>query len=78
MPDIKLYDYQRGPVPQGTRETCYFTPPSKKSTVLHSRGPWVDAPLIAGFYDKDDNLIGVRFVRRDGTYEDVEYKHEKT
>ena len=72
MPDIKLYDYQRGPCPEGTRTTCYFTPPKKKKSVLSSIAPWVDAPLIAGFYDANDNLLGVRFVRRDGTYEDVD------
>lgn len=71
MPDIKLYDYQRGPVPAGTKTTVYFTPPKKKTSILHSIAPWTDAPLIAGHYDSDDNLLGVRFVRRDGTYEDV-------
>lgn len=71
MPDIKLYDYQRGPVPEGTKSTCYWTPQKKMTTILHCRAPWEDAPMMAGFYDKDNNLIGVRFVRRDGTYEDV-------
>lgn len=71
MPDIKLYDYQRGPVPEGTKTTCYYTPPKKYSSVLHTTAPWADAPMMAGFYDKDGNLIGVRFVRRDGTYEDI-------
>ena len=71
MPDIKLYDYQRGPVPEGTKTACYFTPPTKKRSILSTIAPWVDAPLMAGYYDKDDNLIGVRFVRRDGTWEDV-------
>ena len=71
MPDIKLYDYQRGPVPKDTHTACYWTPPKKKSTILHSRAPWEDAPMIAGYYDKEGNLLGVRFVKRDGTYEDV-------
>ena len=70
MPDIKLYDYQRGPVPEGTKTTCYWTPPKKKSTIVHSRAPWEDAPMMAGFYDENDNLIGVRFVRKDGTYDE--------
>ena len=71
MPDIKLYDYQRGVVPAGTKTTCYWTPPKKKSTIVHCRAPWEDAPMMAGFYDENDNLIGVRFVRKDGTYEDM-------
>jgi len=71
MPDIKLYDYQRGPVPEGTHTACYFTPPKKKASILHSTAPWVDAPMMGAYYDKDGNLLGVRFVRRDGTYEDV-------
>ena len=71
MPDIKRYDYQRGPIPTGTKYACYWTPPKKKPSPMYSCAPWVDAPLLCGFYDKDNNLIGVRFVRRDGTYEDV-------
>ena len=77
MPDIKLYDYQRGPVPEGTKTTCYWTPPKKKSTIVHSRAPWGDAPMMAGFYDENDNLIGVRFVRKDGTYEDMKVPKTK-
>lgn len=70
MPDIKLYDYQRGPIPDGTKVTCFWTPPKKYSSTAHTIAPWVDAPLICGFYDEKSNLIGVRFVRKDGTYED--------
>jgi hypothetical protein len=71
MPDIKLYDYQRGPVPDGTRTTCYWTPPKKQSSLATSIAPWVDAPLICGFYDENNDLIGVRFIRKDGTWEDA-------
>lgn len=71
MPDIKLYDYQRERVPEGTKTTYYFTPKQKASSVLHSTAPWKDAPLICGFYDDKDNLIGARFIRKDGTWEDV-------
>jgi hypothetical protein len=31
----------------------------------------VDAPLICGFYDQHNDLIGVRFIRKDGTWEDA-------
>ena len=71
MPDIKLYDYQRGLAPKGTKITCYFTPPKKYSSIAHTIAPWTDAPLICGFYDEDNDLIGVRFIRKDGTWEDV-------
>ena len=71
MPDIKLYDYQRQPVPEGTKITCCWTPPKKYSDTAHTIAPWVDAPLICGFYDEKSNLIGMRFIRRDGTWEDV-------
>jgi len=71
MPDIKLYDYQRERVPEGTKITCYWTPPKKYSGTLHAIAPWTDAPLICGFYDEKSNLIGMRFIRRDGTWEDV-------
>ena len=71
MPDIKLYDYQRERVPDGTKTTCYWTPPRKQSSTAHTTAPWVDAPLICGFYDDKENLIGVRFIRKDGTWEDL-------
>lgn len=71
MPDIKLYDYQRERVPEGAKIACYWTPPKKYSGTLHAIAPWTDAPLICGFYDEKDNLIGTRFIRKDGTWEDV-------
>ena len=71
MPDIKLYDYQRAGVPEGTKTTCYWTPPKKQSGIAHTTAPWVDAPLICGFYDQHNDLIGVRFIRKDGTWEDL-------
>ncbi|CAB4134728.1 hypothetical protein UFOVP274_52 [uncultured Caudovirales phage] len=71
MPDIKLYDYQQGPVPEGTRAAVYWAPPKVQTTTIHSNAPWQDSPLLVGYYDIDKNLIGVRFVRKDGTYEDV-------
>jgi hypothetical protein len=71
VPDIKLYDYQRGPVPEGTKTTCYWTPPKKQSSLAISIAPWVDAPLICGFYDENNRLIGVRFIRKDGTWEEA-------
>lgn len=71
MPDIKLYDYQREHVPEGTWSVCYWTPPEKQSSTAHSVAPWKDAPLICGFYDEKSKLVGVRFIRRDGTWEDV-------
>lgn len=70
MPDIKLYDYQRERVPEGTKTTCYWTPPFKQSSIAHSIAPWADSPLICGFYDEKNLLIGVRFIRKDGTWED--------
>ena len=70
MPDIKLYDYQRVPIPEGTKTTCYWTPPQKRSSIAHLIAPWADAPLICGFYDEKDKLLGIRFIRKDGTWED--------
>lgn len=71
MPDIKLYDYQRERVPEGTKITCCWTPPKKYSDIARTTAPWVDAPLICGFYDDKENLIGTRFIRKDGTWEDL-------
>lgn len=70
MPDIKLYDYQRGRAPEGTKTTCYWTPPKKQASIAHAIAPWVDAPLICGFYDEKGQLLGIRFIRKDGTWED--------
>ena len=71
MPDINLYDYQRERVPEETRMVSYWTPPKKHSSIAHSTAPWADAPLICGFYDVHGQLIGTRFIRKDGTWEDV-------
>lgn len=71
MPDIKLYDYQRERVPVGTWSVCYWTPPKHPSSIAYSTAPWTDAPLICGFYDKKQQLIGTRLIRKDGTWEDL-------
>ena len=72
MPDIKDYDYQRPPnMPEGVAVQQWFFPSQKKREFLPSRAPWSDGPAMVCSYDKDDNLIHVRFVNSDGTYKDA-------
>ena len=71
MPDIKLYDYQRNPHPSYVWAMNYFVPEHKTSLSLHPKAPWVDGNMFTCYYDKDDKLVGVRFVYADGTYKDL-------
>lgn len=72
MPDVKLYDYQRVPnAPEGTMNIAYWTPERKMKDFLASRAPWHDGPMMCGFYNKDKELLGVRFIFMDGTYKDA-------
>ena len=71
MPDIKLYDYQRNPHPSYAHAMSYFIPEHKTSLSLHPKAPWLDGNMFTCYYDKDDKLIGVRFVYADGTYKDL-------
>ncbi len=71
MPDIKLYDYQRNPHPSYVSAMSYFVPEQKTSLSLHPKAPWGDGNMFTCYYDKDDKLVGVRFVYKDGTYKDL-------
>lgn len=71
MPDIKLYDYQRNPHPSYVNALHYFVPEHKTSLSLHPKAPWGDGNMFTCYYDKDDKLVGVRFVHKDGKYVDL-------
>jgi hypothetical protein len=71
MPDIKLYDYQKNPHPRVDKIISYFVPETKTSVALYPKAPWVDGNMFSCFYDKDNKLVGVRFVYADGTYKDL-------
>ena len=71
MPDIKLYDYQRNPHPSYHSAMSYFVPEQMTSIGLVPKAPWLDGNMFTCYYDKDDKLIGVRFVYADGTYKDL-------
>jgi hypothetical protein len=71
MPDIKLYDYQKIPHPRVKETLNYFVPEKKTNLVLAPKAPWVDGNMFCCYYDKDNKLIGVRFVHADGTYKDL-------
>jgi hypothetical protein len=71
MPDIKLYDYQRGPHPRVKETLNYFVPEQKTSLGLRPAAPWLDGNMFCCYYDEQDKLIGVRFVYADGTYKDL-------
>ncbi len=71
MPDIKLYDYQKIPHPRVKETLNYFVPEQKTSLSLHPKAPWGDGNMFTCYYDKDDKLVGVRFVYKDGTYKDL-------
>ena len=70
MPDIKLYDYQRVPHPQ-IKWTVNYPMPERKTATIHSKAPWVDNHMICCYYDEKEDLIGVRFVYKNGTYLDL-------
>ena len=71
MPDIKLYDYQREPQNLQVKYTVSYPMPEKKSETLRSNAPWVDNHMLCCYYDDNENLIGVRFVYKNGTYLDL-------
>jgi hypothetical protein len=71
MPDIKLYDYQKIIHPRVKEVVNYFVPEKKTNLVLAPKAPWVDGNMFCCYYDKDNKLIGVRFVHADGTYKDL-------
>ncbi len=71
MPDIKLYDYQKNPHPSYALAVHYLVPETQTSASLHPRAPWVDGNMFCCYYDKDDKLIGVRFIYADGKYKDL-------
>jgi len=71
MPDIKLYDYQRNPHPSYESATHYFVPEQLTSASLPPKAPWCEGNMFICYYDKDDKLVGVRFVYADGTYKDL-------
>lgn len=70
MPDIKLYNYQRVPHPR-VQWTVSYPMPEKKAATLHCKAPWVDNDILCCYYDDKENLIGVRFVHKDGKYVDL-------
>ena len=71
MPDIKLYDYQRNPHPSYYSALNYFVPETKTGWAVDPKAPGRDGNMCTCYYDKDDKLIGVRFVHKDGTYKDL-------
>lgn len=71
MPDIKLYDYQRNPHPSYVSAMSYFVPEQKTSSSLHPKAPWGDGNMFTCYYDKNDKLVGVRFVYKDGEYKNL-------
>jgi hypothetical protein len=71
MPDIKLYDYQREPHNPRVQWTVSYAMPERKAATLHCKAPWVDDNILCCYYDNKENLIGVRFVYKDGAYVDL-------
>jgi hypothetical protein len=71
MPDIKRYDYQKIVHPQVKSAMYYFVHEQKTSESLHPTAPWLKGNMFCCYYDKDDKLVGVRFVYADGTYKDL-------
>ena len=51
--------------------TVSYPMPEKKSETLRSNAPWVDNHMLCCYYDDNENLIGVRFVYKNGTYLDL-------
>jgi hypothetical protein len=45
--------------------------PERKTATIHSKAPWVDNHMICCYYDEKEDLIGVRFVYKNGTYLDL-------
>ena len=70
MPDIKLYNYQLVPHPR-VQWTVSYAMPEKKAATLRCKAPWVDNDILCCYYDGEENLIGVRFVHKDGKYVDL-------
>lgn len=78
MPDIKLYDYQKILHPQVKSVMHYFVPEQMTSLGLRPKAPWEDGNMFCCSYDKENKLIGVRFVYADGKYVDlIEAKEDK-
>jgi hypothetical protein len=71
MPDIKLYDYQKILHPRVKSAMHYFVPEQMTTIGLIPKAPWVDGNMFCCCYDKDNNLIGVRFIHADGKYVDL-------
>jgi hypothetical protein len=71
MPDIKLYDYQKIPHPRIKETLNYFVPEQMTSLGLKPKAPWVEGNMFCCSYDKENKLIGIRFVYADGTYKDL-------
>jgi hypothetical protein len=46
--------------------------PEQMTTIgLIPKAPWGDGNMFTCYYDKDEKLVGVRFVYKDGTYKDL-------
>jgi len=71
MTDIKLYDYQRNPHPSYHTAMNYFVPEHMTSLGLQPKAPWGDGNMFCCYYDKENKLLGVRFVYKNGTYKDL-------
>jgi hypothetical protein len=71
MPDIKLYDYQKIPHPRIKETLNYFVPEQMTGLGLKPKAPWVEGNMFCCSYDKENKLIGIRFVYADGTYKDL-------
>jgi hypothetical protein len=71
VPDIKLYDYQKIVHPRVKEVVNYFVPEKKISLGLRPTAPWTDGNMFCCYYDAGGELVGVRFVYKDGTYNDL-------
>ena len=70
MPDIKLYNYQKI-IHSRIKWATSYPMPSKNADSLRSSSPWVDNHMLCCYFDDKENLIGVRFVYKDGAYVDL-------
>jgi hypothetical protein len=68
-----LYDFVVPPdTPTEAHTTMYYFPHAQKSSLgLPSRSPaYSEPPCMAAHYDKDGNLLFIRFIFKDGTWRD--------
>jgi len=70
----ELYDFTIPPdVPQKAHTTMYYFPHQHKSSLgLQPLAPaYNDPPCMAAHYNEAGELLGVRFIFKDGTWRDA-------